>query len=155
MTLSYQERQTWFSLRREDQITHRKEFWRSLAGINEVEEEHEEYAEYRAKLSAAIYSWHFDLYHILESRVEEYPQIKALWEHVDLSGHATGLSSALDILRDDDARPPVDFFRSVGVALNNAAVLLFDLPKLPPVIEDPWDHSEPTMIFNDGEGTEA
>lgn len=152
MTLfSYQERKYWHELRRKDQIQHRKEFWSAMSAIADVEKDHEDYAEYRVKLRMAVTSWELDLHALLESRAEKYPQIKALWEDVNLSGYAAGLSSAFEILDDDDATPSVDFFRSVGVALNNAAVLLFDLPRQPPVIEDPWDPSKPLCGFEGGE----
>lgn len=129
---------------REKQVERRREFWRTVAGLEEIGDSHPEYERYHVHLELAVSHWMLELDAPLKNAVEDHVVLKSLWEDVDLAGHATGLRSASDALMKDaaDDPEPLDFLYSAGIALNNAAILLFDLPRRPPVVEQPWNPSE-------------
>ena len=62
------------------------------------------------------------------------PGLDGLWSEARLAGDVTGLREAREVfLARDIELLPVWFLRAIAVAVNNAVVVLYDLPVHPPV----------------------
>jgi len=114
--------------RREQAKDHRKEFWKSLRAAEADPTE-----EQRVRLRTAVTTWVLSLAE-LERAAGRHAALAALWRDVDLGEGKTGLYEFKeDTLRETDETVPLDHYRAAGVALNNAAIILWDLPPQPPI----------------------
>lgn len=136
--LSYQFRRGMTEINRELQKDERKDFWNLARAIAEVEEGSEEYERLHIELQAQVSTWTLGP-PFYEDKADKYRSLHALWYDVDIAGEATGLREVIERLKHKDPEEPkesVEFLLAAGRALNNGAILAYDLHPTPPVVID-------------------
>jgi len=93
------------------------------------------------RLQRAVSDWLFAISPMLEfsevAKSRDRPGVRELWASAEIGGDVSGLRQARDVfLRRGGERLPIRFLRNVAVAINNATILLFDLPVHPPLREE-------------------
>lgn len=93
------------------------------------------------QLQRAVSDWLFAISPMLEfselAKSRDTPGLRELWASAEIGGDVSGLRQARDVfLRRGSELLPVGFLRNVAIAINNAAILLFDLPVHPPLREE-------------------
>lgn len=124
---------TWGELTRNAAKDTRKRLWRAIRRVQEVDRDHPAYEgrlrELQLWLSVAL----LDTGPAIEVRADREKWANALW-HTAQIGDRHGLDTAEQIVRsaDGDLLDP-DLLLATATALNNGAILAFDLPPRAPV----------------------
>lgn len=123
-----------YSMNRRLQKQHRERVWNALRTCSDASG----HRQLQAAVTDWLFSWTSEL--TFNDKAQSYleGELGALWNDVELAVNVTGLREARDVFMNRGVELlDVRFLRSVAVALNNATVLLYDLPKRPPLLTSP------------------
>lgn len=131
--------QNLYHTNRRFQKQHRERVWNALRTCTDVSG----HRVLQAAVTDWLFSWASEF--AFNEKAQSYleGEIGALWNDVELAENVTGLREARDVFMNRGVGLlDVRFLRAVAVALNNATILLYDLPKQPPLLTNPTASGE-------------